>query len=68
MYKLIVFGGGGIIVLGWIAYAVYNYLEDQKEKNAPKQRSKHFNKVKNSFDDYAKKMETFEKKKLDKNQ
>ena len=67
MYKLIVFGGGALIVLGWIAYGIYNYLEDKKEKNAPKKRSQHFNKVKNSFDEYAKKMANFEKKKLDEN-
>ena len=68
MYKLIVIGGGAVIVLGWIAYGIYTYLENKKEKNMPKRRSQHFNKVKNSFDDYAKKMAEFEKKKYNKNQ
>ena len=67
MYKIIMIVGGSIVILGWLAYWLYNYIEDQREKKAPT-KSKRLEDAHESMSDYAQKMAKFEKKRYNKQQ
>jgi predicted nucleotide-binding protein (sugar kinase/HSP70/actin superfamily) len=68
MYKWFLIIGFSLIVLGWVAYGIYNYIADQKEKKQPKARSQKYNQAQQSMAEYAKKMASFKKKRYDKTQ
>jgi hypothetical protein len=68
MYKWFVIIGFSVIIVGWVAYGIYNYIEDQKEKKQPKARSDKYEQAQQSMTEYAKKMAGFKKKRYDKNQ
>jgi cytoskeletal protein RodZ len=59
-----------IVVLGWIGFGVWKYLEYRKEQQIPPeekvQKTEHLDKVKKSFEDYAKKMTDFKLKPYEK--
>ena len=62
MFWIIMGSLAGVIVIGWIGYGVWWYLEFKREKDRPKPTTEHLKKVRSSFDDYIEKMEKFEKK------
>jgi type VI protein secretion system component VasK len=51
----------GLLVLGWIAYAIWRAIDLQREKKRPKPKPKHLQEVKKSFEEYTKKMEQYKK-------
>jgi uncharacterized membrane-anchored protein YhcB (DUF1043 family) len=51
-----------IVVLGWIAYGIWWYRVLQEEKKQPNKKTEHLEKVKKSFEDYAKKMAEYKLK------
>jgi hypothetical protein len=60
-----------IVALGWIAYGIWWYKLQQEEKKHPNKKTEHLEKVKKSFEDYAKKiadykLKPYERKKDDK--
>jgi len=61
MFKIVMITAVIIVGTGWVAYAVWRVREYLEEKKRPKQTTKHLQEVKNSFDDYVKKLEKFKK-------
>lgn len=57
-----------VLGLAWLAYFIYNYREDQKEKNQPKPRSEKYQQAQETMAEYAKRMAEFKKPKYDKKQ
>ena len=68
MYKWFMIIGLAVVAVGWLAYAVYNYIQNQREKKIPKARSQKYEQAQQSMAEYAKKMAKFEKKRYDKTQ
>jgi len=68
MYKWFMVIGLSVVGLGWIGYAVYNYIQNRREKKVPKARSQKYEQAQQSMAEYAKKMAQFEKKRYDKTQ
>ncbi len=66
MFKIVMIIAIILLAMGWIAYGIWRYRENYIEKNRPKSRAKptteHLEKVKESFDEYTKKLEGFKKK------
>jgi len=50
-----------ILVIGWIAYGIWEYKMRQEEKKTPREASEKLKKSKEAFAEYVKKMETFKK-------
>ena len=50
-----------VAAAGWVGYWIWNYIEDQKEKKRPKPAAKQVEQVKKSFEEYTKKMESYQK-------
>ncbi|MFZ0035402.1 MAG: hypothetical protein WAK60_10520 [Sedimentisphaerales bacterium] len=67
-----VFIGVIIVALGWAAYGIWWYKVRQEEKKEPEKKTEHLDKVKKSFEEYAKKMGEYKLKpyerKKDKNE
>ena len=61
MLKIIWFSVAGALAVFWIAYWIWNRVQDQREKKQPKAGTKRLSEVKKSFDDYTSKMEKYEK-------
>jgi hypothetical protein len=68
MYKWFMIIGIAVIGLGWLAYGIYSYIADKKEKESPKARSQKYEQAQQSMAEYAKKMADFKKKRYDKTQ
>lgn len=51
-----------IVALGWAGYGIWLYKIRQEEKKQPPKKTEHLEKVKKSFEDYAKKMAEFQLK------
>ncbi len=62
MYKIVMIAGIIIVGTGWIIYGVWEMIDRRKEKTRPKPTTEHLQKVKKSFDDYTKKMESYQLK------
>ena len=54
-----------ILVMGWIAYGVWQVIENRREKERPRPTTEHLKKVKSSFEEYAKQLEQSERKNYD---
>ena len=50
-----------IMALSWAAYAIWNHMEDIKEKNEPKRKTEHLEQIQKSFEEYTKKVASFKK-------
>jgi type VI protein secretion system component VasK len=61
MFWIIWIAAACLVAVGWAAYGIWNYLEDQKEKKRPKPAAKQVEQVKKSFEEYTKKMESYQK-------
>ena len=63
MFKYFMIISVTLLAIGWTAYGIWNYLEDRKEKKGGKRQTTERNqKARDSFEEYTKKMENFEKK------
>ena len=51
-----------IVALGWAGYGIWLYKVRQEEKKQPNKKTEHLEKVKKSFEDYAKKMAEYQLK------
>jgi len=49
------------LAVAWIAYWIWNYVQDQREKKQPKAGTKHLSQVKQSFEEYTRKVENYKK-------
>jgi hypothetical protein len=61
MFKIVMITSAIVVGMGWIAYAVWRIRDYFQEKKRPKPTTKHLQEVKKSFDDYLKKVASFEK-------
>jgi hypothetical protein len=61
VWKIIWFSVAGALAVFWIAYWIWNRVLDQREEKQRKLGNKQPSRVKKSFEDYAKKMEKYEK-------
>ena len=61
MFKIVMIIAVVVLVLGGIAYGIWSYRDRIEEKKRPKPTTEHLEKVKDSFDEYAKKMENYKK-------
>ena len=50
-----------ILVIGWIAYGIWEYRLRQEEKTKPREASEKLKKSREAFAEYMKKMESFKK-------
>ena len=55
MYKILI-PVAIIVAIGWIAFGIWKIKIYLEEKDKPKRTTKHLQKVKDSFEDYTKKM------------
>lgn len=64
MFWKIMISAFAILAIGWVAYGIYEYRARLQEKKNPKPKpgTEHLQKVKDSFDDYTKQLESFERK------
>jgi len=62
MYEIVMTTAVIILVMGWIAYGIWEYMERLKEKKEPKRGTEHLENVKKSFQEYTKKMEEYKLK------
>jgi len=53
------------MVIAWIVYGVYRLVVYLRDKNRPERTTKHLRQVRDSFDEYMKKLEKYEKKPYD---
>ena len=61
MFKILI-PAAIIVAIGWIAYGIWRIKIYLDEKNKPKGKTEHLQKVEKSFDDYAKKMREYKRK------
>ena len=61
MFKTLVIPLAIIVVIGWAAYGAWKIINHYKEKNKPEQKTKHLENVKDSFDDYTRKLANYKK-------
>jgi len=59
-WKLIIISAA-VVVLGWIAYGIWEWRQRKLEKERPKVRSERYQQATNSVADYAKKLAEFKK-------
>jgi len=67
MFWKIMIGAVSVLAVSWIAYAIYEYRWRMEEKRDPKKKptTERLKKVKDSFEDYTKQMENYERKDYD---
>jgi len=61
MYKTVMITAAIILALGWTAYGIWRIVDHFQEKKRPVSTTKHLQKVKKSFEEYAKKMQNYNK-------
>lgn len=61
MYKIFMFIAVTVLVIGWIAYAIWIRKVREEEKQQPKQESRRLKKTKSEIADWAQKMANFKK-------
>ena len=62
MFKIFMIIAIMILAIGWSAYGVWRAVIHFTEKNKPKPTTEHLQKVRKSFDEYAKKLESYKRK------
>ena len=67
MYKIVMIVAVAVVAVGWVGYGIYNYIENRREAKQPR-RSHHLQQAHESMNDYAKRMEEFEKKRYKRQQ
>jgi hypothetical protein len=60
MYKIFMLVAVPVLIIGWIAYWLWQRKIEEEEKNKPKQESQRLTKTKSEVSDWAKKMAAFE--------
>ena len=60
MYKIFMLIAIPALIIGWIAYWLWQRKIEEEEKNKPKQESQRLTKTKSEVSDWAKKMAQFE--------
>jgi hypothetical protein len=60
MYKIFMLIAIPALIIGWIAYWLWQRKIEEEEKNQPKQESQRLTKTKSEVSDWAKKMAQFE--------
>ena len=66
MYKIFMLIALPILVIGWIAYAMWERKLREEDKNRPKPQSKRLTKTKSEISDWAQKMAAYEPPKIKK--
>ena len=61
LFWIIIAGLAVAVLIGWIAYAIWQWREKKLEKERPKVRSERYQQANNSVADYAKKLAEFKK-------
>jgi len=61
MFKILWITAAIIVGIGWIGYGVWRIIDHLQDKKRPKPTTKHLEQIKKSFEEYAKKLEKFEK-------
>jgi heme/copper-type cytochrome/quinol oxidase subunit 2 len=62
MFKIVMIIALAILAMAWVAYGVWRYRENLREKRGEKPTTEHLEKIKNSFEEYAKKLKNYERK------
>ena len=66
MFKIVMITSMALVALGWIGYGMWRLRENHIEKNRPEEKAgettEHLTKVKDSFEDYTKRLANFERK------
>lgn len=60
MYKIFMLIAVPIVIIGWIAYWLWDKKMTEKEKSQPKPVSEHLQKTRTEVTDWAKKMAEFQ--------
>ncbi|MHC4324431.1 MAG: hypothetical protein ACYSUX_09180 [Planctomycetota bacterium] len=66
MYKIFMLIALPALVIGWIAYAMWERKMREEEKKQPKQESKRLTKTKTEISDWAQKMAAYQPPKIKK--
>ena len=62
MFKVLMITAVIILITGWIAYGAWVFINHRREKDKPKKKTEHLEKVKKSFDDYIKRLQDYKRK------
>jgi hypothetical protein len=61
MFKLVMTILTAVVAIGWIAYLAWWVVTHLSERKRPKRTTQYLQKKRDSFDNYAKKLQNFEK-------
>jgi hypothetical protein len=61
LFWKIMIASAAFVVIGWIAYGIWDWREQKLEKERPKVRSERYQQASSSVADYAKKLAEFKK-------
>ncbi|MBN2019030.1 MAG: hypothetical protein JW749_02260 [Sedimentisphaerales bacterium] len=61
LFWVIIICSAVAVVIGWIAYGIWQWRENKLEKERPKVRSERYQQATNSVAEYAKKLAEFKK-------
>ena len=62
MFKIVMIIAVIIMAIAWIAYGVWRYRMYLSEKGGVKPTTEHLEKIRNSFEEYTKKLKNFRRK------
>ena len=62
MFKIVMIIAVIIMAIAWIAYGVWRYRMYLSEKGGAKPTTEHLEKIRNSFEEYAKKLKNYKRK------
>ena len=62
MFKIVMIVAVIIMAIAWIAYGVWRYRMHLSEKDGAKPTTEHLEKIRNSFEEYTKKLKNFKRK------
>ncbi len=62
MFKIVIITAIVILAMAWIAYGIWRYRENLREKRGEKPTTEHLDGVKKSFEEYAKKLKDYKRK------
>lgn len=61
LFWMLLILAGAVVVVGWIAYGIWEWRMRKAEKEQPKERSERYQQATDSVSDYAKKLAEFKK-------
>jgi len=62
MFKVLMIIAVIIVIIGWIGYGAWAFVTYRREKDKPQKKTEHLEKIRESFDDYTRKLQDYKRK------